>query len=91
MAAEIIIPAILRPMTSGADTVQSHGSTIIAIINDLEARFPGIKNRLCDDSGNTHRFVNIYLNGEDIRSLNQLDTPVHDSDEITIVPAIAGG
>lgn len=89
--ADIIIPAILRPMTSGADSVQSDGATVIAIIDDLDARFPDIKKRLCDDSGNIHRFVNIYVNGEDIRFLNQLETPVQDSDEVTIVPAIAGG
>ncbi|HPA20986.1 MAG TPA: MoaD/ThiS family protein [Verrucomicrobiae bacterium] len=91
MAANIIIPSILRSITSGADTVAASGTTIGAILEDLDAKFPGIKSRLCDDSGKVRPFINIYINGEDIRFLQHLETPVKESDEISIVPAIAGG
>lgn len=91
MAANIIIPSILRNITSGADAVAASGTTIGAILEDLEAKFPGIKSRICDDSGKVRPFINIYVNGEDIRFLQHLETPVKESDEISIVPAIAGG
>jgi molybdopterin synthase sulfur carrier subunit len=64
---------------------------VAAIVQDVEGRHPGLKERICDDAGKVRRFVNVYVNGEDIRFLSSLDTPVKEGDEISIVPAIAGG
>jgi MoaD family protein len=89
--ATVRIPTPLRKLTNGKEEVAAAGATIGAIIADLEANYPGIKDRLCDESGKVRRFVNIFANDEDIRFLANLDTPVKDSDEISIVPAIAGG
>jgi sulfur-carrier protein len=91
MAIEVIIPTPLRTMTNNLDTVNAVGSTIIEVIENLNQQFPGIKERLADDQGNLRRFVNIYINGEDVRFLEDKATPVKDGDEISIVPAIAGG
>lgn len=91
MPTPITIPTVLRTLTGGADTVTAEGSTIAAILDDLEAKCPGIKNRICDETGKIRRFVNVYVNGEDIRFLQEQQTPVKDTDEISIVPAIAGG
>ena len=85
------IPTPLRKYTDGAEEVSIDGSTVGAIIEDLERRHPGIRERLCDDSGKVRRFVNIYVNGDDIRFLSNLESPVNDADEVSIVPAIAGG
>ncbi|RMH38880.1 MAG: MoaD/ThiS family protein [Deltaproteobacteria bacterium] len=85
------IPTPLRKLTGGADKVQVAGSNIGEVIAALETSYPGIKARICDDDGNVRRFVNIFANDEDIRFLQNLDTPVSDGDEISIVPAIAGG
>jgi molybdopterin converting factor small subunit len=71
--------------------VTATGSTVGEVITDLEKNFPGIKARICDDDGKVRRFVNIFANDEDIRYLDNLDTKVADSDEVSIVPAIAGG
>jgi molybdopterin synthase sulfur carrier subunit len=89
--ATVRIPTPLRKLTQGAEQVQASGANIGEIIANLEASYPGIKARICDDSGAVRRFVNIFANDEDIRFLNNLDTPVGDTDEISIVPAIAGG
>lgn len=89
--ANIRIPTPLRKLTNGKDEVSVSGATIGAVIVSLEAQFPGIKERICDDQGQVRRFVNIFANDEDIRFLKNLETPVKDSDEISIVPAIAGG
>jgi sulfur-carrier protein len=67
------------------------GTTVGAAVEDLEQKHPGIKERLCDESGRVRRFVNLYVNGDDIRFLNSLDTPIKEGDEVAIVPAIAGG
>jgi sulfur-carrier protein len=91
MPTQVTIPTVLRNFTKGADTVEAAGSNIGALLDDLEANFPGIKGRICDESGKVRRFVNIYVNGEDVRFLQNQQTPVKDSDEISIVPAIAGG
>lgn len=91
MAIDVIIPTPLRGMTNNLDTVQAEGATIIDVIDNLNKQFPGIKERLADDQGNLRRFVNIYINGEDVRFLEDKATPVKDGDEISIVPAIAGG
>lgn len=85
------IPTPLRKLTAGKEEVSAAGKNVGELIADLEKSFPGIKERLCDDTGAVRRFVNIFQNDEDIRFLQNLDTPVKDSDEISIVPAIAGG
>ncbi len=87
----ILIPTPLRKLTNELDTVEVSGSTITEILNNLELAFPGIKNRICDESGTVRRFVNVFVNGEDIRFLEESATPVKETDEISIVPAIAGG
>jgi molybdopterin synthase sulfur carrier subunit len=89
--ATVRIPTPLRKLTNGLEEVAATGATIGAIIADLEAHYPGLKERLCDEKGQVRRFVNIYANDEDIRFLQNLDTPVTEKDEISIVPAIAGG
>ena len=85
------IPTPLRKLTNGKEEVSAAGANVGALITDLERQFPGLKERICDDSGQVRRFVNIFQNDEDIRFLQNLDTPLKDSDEISIVPAIAGG
>ncbi|MBI1352543.1 MAG: molybdopterin synthase sulfur carrier subunit [Actinomycetales bacterium] len=90
MSIEVRVPTILRPYTSGEKVVSARGTTVAAVVDDLDARYPGIRERLIDDSG-LRRFVNVYLNDEDVRFLGGLTTPVADSDSITILPAVAGG
>ncbi|HUY19619.1 MAG TPA: ubiquitin-like small modifier protein 1 [Candidatus Binataceae bacterium] len=91
MAIRVRVPTPLRRFTAGIDEVPANGDSVRAVIEDLEQRHPGMRERLLDDSGGLRRFVNIYLNGDDIRFLQQLDSKVKDGDEISIVPAIAGG
>jgi len=91
MPIQVRIPTPLRKLTGGAESVSASGGTIAAIVDDLERRHPGLRDRICDDAGKVRRFVNVYVNGDDIRFLNSLDTPVKEGDEISIVPAIAGG
>ena len=90
MAIVVRIPTPLRTLTEGKDEVQAEGGTVKEIIDNLESNYPGIKERLLDDKG-VRRFVNIYQNDEDIRFLDSLDTVVKEGDDISIVPAIAGG
>src|SRR3954468_23309870 len=85
------IPTPLRKLTGGAEEVNASGKNVGELIGDLEQRYPGIKERICDESGAVRRFVNIFANTEDIRFLENLDTAVKDGDEISIIPAIAGG
>jgi molybdopterin synthase sulfur carrier subunit len=87
----IRIPTPLRKLTNEQEVVQAAGSNIEAIIADLDKNFPGLKERICDENGNVRRFVNIFLNDEDIRFLDEKATAVNEGDEISIVPAIAGG
>jgi len=89
--ATVRIPTPLRKLTNGQEEVSAAGATIGEILTDLEQHYPGMKDRLCDDKGQVRRFVNIFANDEDIRFLQNLETPVKDKDEISIVPAIAGG
>jgi molybdopterin synthase sulfur carrier subunit len=89
--ATVRIPTPLRKLTNGQEEVMAQGKTVGELIVHLESQFPGIKDRICDDQGKVRRFVNIFTNDEDIRFLQNLDTAVKDSDEISIVPAIAGG
>ncbi len=91
MSVRIRIPTPLRRFTGGAEEVSVSGATVGAAVEDLEQKHPGIKERLCDESGRVRRFVNLYVNGDDIRFLNSLDTPIKEGDEVAIVPAIAGG
>ena len=89
--ATVRIPTPLRKLTNGKEEVAAAGATIAEVIASLEAHYPGLKERICDEAGKVRRFVNIFANDEDIRFLENLDTPVKESDEISIVPAIAGG
>ena len=91
MPAKVRIPTPLRRFTGGSEEVGAAGASVGAVVNDLERQFAGIKERLCDEEGRVRRFVNIYLNGDDIRFLSNLETAVKDGDELSIVPAIAGG
>ena len=91
MPNNIRIPTPLRKLTNEQEVVLATGANIEEIITDLEANFPGLKERICDDAGNVRRFVNIFLNDEDIRFLEDKATVVKEGDEISIVPAIAGG
>ena len=90
MAVEVRIPTILRPYTGGEKAVDGAGATLGALIDDLESRYPGLRERLVDEAG-LRRFVNVYLNDEDVRFLGGLDTAVADGDSVTILPAVAGG
>ena len=90
MSVEVRIPTILRPYTGGDKIVTGDGADLRALIADLDARFPGIGERLVDEQG-LRRFVNVYLNDEDVRFLGGLDTVVADGDSVTILPAVAGG
>ncbi len=89
--ATVRIPTPLRKLTNGKEEVSATGATVRDLIASLEQQYPGIKERICDEAGNVRRFVNIFANDEDIRFLKNLDTPVKDSDDLSIVPAIAGG
>jgi sulfur-carrier protein len=90
MAIEVRIPTILRTYTGGEKLVEGSGGTIAALITDLDSRHTGLRDRLVDN-GNLRRFVNVYLNDEDVRFLGGLDTPVKDGDTVTVLPAVAGG
>ena len=91
MPTNIRIPTPLRRLTNEQEVVQAEGSTVQALLDNLDANFPGLKERICDESGKIRRFVNVYLNDEDIRFLQENETSVKEGDEISIVPAIAGG
>ena len=85
------VPTPLRPMTGGKSEVEMEGQTVGQLIENLGAAHPGLKERLYDEKGEVRRFINIYVNEEDIRFLTGTDTPLHDGDEVSIIPAIAGG
>ncbi|MEZ4501950.1 MAG: ubiquitin-like small modifier protein 1 [Dehalococcoidia bacterium] len=91
MAVRIKIPTPLRTLTLDRDTVSAEGETLGAVVEQLETEFPGMRERLCDESGELRRFVNIYVNGEDVRFLQGLSTALNAGDEVSIVPAVAGG
>jgi len=91
MAVNVRIPTPLRKLTKEKDIVQASGATIQEIIDGLEKEYPGLKERICDERGELRRFVNVYLNDEDIRFAQGKSTPVKDGDEISVIPAIAGG
>jgi molybdopterin synthase sulfur carrier subunit len=85
------IPTPLRKLTSEKDEVTISASSIAQLIEEMESQFPGIKSRLCDESGNVRRFINLYVNNEDIRFLNGKETALKEGDIVSIIPAIAGG
>jgi sulfur-carrier protein len=88
---KVRIPTPLRPLTKGQGEVEAQASNIAGMIETLNEAHPGLKDRLCDESGELRRFVNIYVNEEDIRFLKGKETSLNDGDEVSIVPAIAGG
>ncbi len=85
------IPTPLRRLTGDKDEVRVNAKNIGDLIQELEKQFPGVKERLCDESGNVRRFINLYVNNEDIRFLKGIETEINESDVVSIVPAIAGG
>jgi molybdopterin synthase sulfur carrier subunit len=91
MPTNIRIPTPLRKLTGEREVVEASGATIDEILQSLDSSYPGLKGRICDEQGNVRRFVNVYLNDEDIRFLADKATSVNEGDEISIVPAIAGG
>lgn len=91
MAVQVRIPTPLRRLTNQESTVQADGSDLSAVIDSLDTSYPGIKARLCDDDGELRPFVNIFVNGEDVRYLDGLNSAISDGDELSIVPAVAGG
>lgn len=91
MGVTVRIPTPLRKMTNGQSKLEMDASTLSVMIDSLEASYPGFKERLIDENGDLRYFVNIYLNGEDVRFLQGLDTSTSSGDEISIVPAVAGG
>lgn len=88
---KVRIPTPLRPMTGGKSEVEIAGNTVSEIIDNLGSAHPGIKERVYDEQGEVRRFINIYVNQEDIRFLTGKETPLKDGDEVSIIPAIAGG
>ncbi len=91
MAIEVRIPTILRTYTDGAKAVEGKGDSLQGLIDDLDGRHPGIRGRLITSEGGLHRFVNVYVNDEDVRFLGGLETPLKDGDSVTVLPAVAGG
>jgi molybdopterin synthase sulfur carrier subunit len=91
MSVMIRIPSPLRRVTNGLDKVEVNGETLQGCINELESEFPGVSERMLDEQGALREFVNVYINGEDVRFLQGLETTTQSGDEISIVPAVAGG
>jgi molybdopterin synthase sulfur carrier subunit len=91
MPVTVRIPTPLRAVTKGSAEVQAKGETVDDVIGDLERQYPGLRERLVDETGELRRFVNIYVNQEDIRFMQNRETVLKDGDEVAIVPAIAGG
>ena len=91
MSVKVKIPTPLRNLTNDKDLVEVNASNIREVIDALENDFPGVKERICEEDGSIRRFVNVYVNGEDVRFLSELDTLISENDEISIVPAVAGG
>jgi molybdopterin converting factor small subunit len=91
MAVEVRLPTLLRANADGAASVAAEGATVGEVFGALTDRYPGLKGQLVDDAGGLHKFVNVYVDDDDIRYLDQLDTKVNDGDVISILPAVAGG
>jgi len=91
MAVRVKLPTILRKHAGGEAQVEAEGTTVREVLVDLEARYPGITRNVLTDDGGLHRFINVYLNDEDVRYLGSLETAVRDGDTVSILPAVAGG
>ncbi|HZU73819.1 MAG TPA: ubiquitin-like small modifier protein 1 [Acidimicrobiales bacterium] len=91
MTVEVRLPTVLRPHAGGRSTAEAQGATIGEVLQDLVTQFPGMAGQLITEEGALHRFVNVYVNDDDVRYLDQLDTKVADSDVVSILPAVAGG
>ncbi len=91
MSVEVRVPTILRTYTGGEKVVTGSGDTIAGLLADLDSRHPGLRARLVTAEGVLHKFVNVYINDEDVRFLGALDAKVNDGDTVTILPAVAGG
>ena len=89
--ANVRIPTPLRRLTNEKDEVNTSSTNILGMVEDLESQFPGIKDRLCEEDGSIRKFINIYVNDEDIRFLDGPQTEIKDEDIVSIIPAIAGG
>jgi molybdopterin synthase sulfur carrier subunit len=88
---QVLIPTPLRRYTGGEARVPASGDSVAAVLDNLNERFPGLKDRVCEDDGEIRRFVNVFVNGENVRKLSGAATPVKPGDEIGIIPAMAGG
>lgn len=91
MSIEVQIPTPLRPQTDGRDTVEATGTSVQAVLADVIRQFPALKDRLFDEAGQPRRFINLFINDEDIRFLEGMETSVKDGDSLAIIPAVAGG
>ena len=91
MAVQVLIPTPLQKFTANEASVELDAASVDGLIDALDSRFPGLKGRLCDENGKLRRFLNVYVNSEDIRFLDNQATVIKDGDEISIIPAIAGG
>ena len=91
MAVQVKVPTILRAYTGGAKVVEASGDTLDALLTDVDSRHEGLRGRLLAEDGSLHRFVNVYINNEDVRFLGALEAPLKDGDTVTILPAVAGG
>ena len=91
MSVSVRIPTILRTYTGGESEVSASGTTLAEVLDDLDARYHGIKGRVLDESGALRRFVNVYVGNEDVRFLDNLDTPTPDGAQVSVIPAVAGG
>lgn len=91
MSVTVRIPTPMRGLTGDLDIVQAQGDSVAAVVADLDRLHPGINERVLDESGEIRRFVNLFVNGEDVRFLDGLSTPITEGDELSIVPAVAGG
>ncbi len=91
MSVMVRIPTPLRRLTSGQDKVSAEGDSLRGVIDFLEEQFPGMADRLCDENGDLRNFVNVYVNGEDVRFLDGINTEMKTGDEVSVVPAVAGG
>lgn len=91
MSVHVRIPTILRTYTDGESEVTAEGATLAEVLDDLDARFAGIKGRILDEAGQLRRFVNVYVGNDDVRFLDNLDTPTPDGVQVSVIPAVAGG
>lgn len=91
MSVSVRVPTILRTYTGGESEVTASGATLAEVLDDLDANYTGIKARVLDDEGNLRRFVNVYVGNDDVRFLDNLETPTPDGTQISVIPAVAGG